>query len=113
MAEAGSLLTLDEDQALAPGLIDLHVHAPQFPQLGTCLYLPCEDWLMKYTSPLESMYSDAAFAQHVYDLLSREFVAKGRRPHGRRQPAGERGALGVSPFRGTGRRPSQVARRGR
>ncbi|MBL8772418.1 MAG: guanine deaminase [Phenylobacterium sp.] len=77
LAEAGSLLTLDEGQVLLPGLIDLHVHAPQFPQMGTCLDLPLEDWLMKYTFPLEARYSDIAFAQHVYDLLVRELLAQG------------------------------------
>jgi guanine deaminase len=73
----GKLLTLGSDQVLLPGLIDLHVHAPQFPQLGTCLDLPLEDWLMKYTFPLEARYSDISFAEYVYDLLVRELISHG------------------------------------
>ena len=39
---------------LLPGLVDLHVHAPQWPQLGTGLDLPLERWLFEYTFPLEA-----------------------------------------------------------
>lgn len=73
----GRLLTLGNDQVLLPGMIDLHVHAPQFPQLGKCLDLPLEDWLMKYTFPLESRYADVSFAEYVYNLLVRELIAHG------------------------------------
>ena len=39
----GTLLVLREGQYLLPGLVDLHVHAPQWPQLGLALELPLED----------------------------------------------------------------------
>ncbi|MCP4225849.1 MAG: guanine deaminase, partial [Actinomycetia bacterium] len=33
-ASAGEIVELTESQYLLPGLVDLHIHAPQWPQLG-------------------------------------------------------------------------------
>src|SRR5581483_8254363 len=68
-AAAGALVTLGSDQFLLPGLVDLHIHAPQWPQLGKALDLPLEDWLQTYTFPLESRYADTDFARTVYEAL--------------------------------------------
>ena len=57
---------------LLPGFIDLHVHAPQYPQLGQALDEPLEVWLDKYTFPLEARYADLDFARPRYDTLVRE-----------------------------------------
>ena len=63
----GRLLELTPTQYLLPGLIDTHVHAPQWPQAGTALDLPLEQWLFEYTFKLEARYSDLVFAREVYD----------------------------------------------
>lgn len=60
---------LDDDEVLIPGLIDTHVHAPQWPQLGTGLDLPLERWLFEYTFPLEARYADEAFARAVWNRM--------------------------------------------
>jgi guanine deaminase len=73
----GRLVELTEDQLLLPGLVDLHVHAPQFPQLGTALDLPLEDWLQTHTVPLESRYADLAFAEASYHRLVETLLANG------------------------------------
>ena len=52
-----------------PGLVDLHAHAPQWPQLGKALDVPLEVWLNKYTFPLEARYDDLEFASSVYRSL--------------------------------------------
>ena len=57
---AGLLVTLPEGFYLLPGFVDLHIHAPQYPQLGSALDVPLEVWLQKYTFPLEARYADAA-----------------------------------------------------
>lgn len=75
--DAGCLTELSGDQILLPGLVDLHVHAPQFPQLGTALDLPLEDWLQAHTFPLESRYADLAFAGEVYARLVETLLANG------------------------------------
>jgi guanine deaminase len=71
------LIALSRTQLLLPGLVDLHVHAPQFPQLGTALDLPLERWLLDYTFPLEARYADTAYAAQVYDRLVRTLLANG------------------------------------
>ena len=59
------LKELAKGQFLLPGFIDLHVHAPQWAQLGTALDIPLYDWLNTYTFPLEAKFSDEAFAEKV------------------------------------------------
>ncbi|MEJ6395964.1 guanine deaminase [Gymnodinialimonas sp. 2305UL16-5] len=62
---------------LIPGLVDLHIHAPQWPQLGKALDAPLEEWLLKYTFPLEAKFSDIGFATEVYDDLVATLLAHG------------------------------------
>lgn len=76
-AAAGELVTLPEGSYLLPGFVDLHVHAPQFPQLGNALDVPLEVWLQKYTFPLEARYEDHAFARRAYRLLVDDLIANG------------------------------------
>lgn len=74
---AGTLVTLREGQYLLPGLIDLHVHAPQWPQLGKALDQPLELWLRTFTFPLEARYADLSFAATVYESLVDGLLANG------------------------------------
>ncbi|GAP24590.1 guanine deaminase [Gluconobacter frateurii NBRC 101659] len=68
---------LPDDALLIPGLTDLHIHAPQWPQAGMALDRPLEDWLGTYTFPLEASYADPAFAEDVYDDLVRTLLENG------------------------------------
>ena len=68
-AAAAEVVRLGPAERLLPGLVDLHVHAPQWPQLGTGLDLPLERWLFEYTFPLEARYADAAFAAAVWERM--------------------------------------------
>jgi len=76
-AAAGTLETLGEGLYLLPGLIDLHVHAPQWPQLGLALDQPLEVWLQTFTFPLEARYADIDFAETVYESLVEGLLANG------------------------------------
>ncbi|PWU83267.1 putative guanine deaminase [Trypanosoma cruzi] len=78
--EAGNLVTLRPRQYLIPGLIDLHVHAPQWPQAGKALHLPLEEWLQENTFPLEAKYKDVKFAEEVYNSLVETLLANGTTP---------------------------------
>ena len=60
-----------------PGLVDLHVHAPQWPQLGTALHLPLEDWLQRHTFPLEARCADLDHADRIYRSLVSTLLAHG------------------------------------
>lgn len=64
-------------ERLLPGLVDLHIHAPQWPQLGTGLDLPLERWLFEYTFPLEARCADVAFAEEVWDHMVPTLLAHG------------------------------------
>jgi guanine deaminase len=74
---AGTLRELDPGQYLLPGMVDLHVHAPQWPQRGLALDHPLEVWLQQYTFPLEARYADLAFATAVYEELVEALLANG------------------------------------
>lgn len=71
------LVRLKEKQYLIPGLIDLHCHAPQWPQMGKGLDLPLYNWLENYTFPLEAKYQDLEFAKQVYDDLVQSTLSSG------------------------------------
>ena len=77
LAAAPDLIVLPEDRFVIPGLIDLHVHAPQYPQLGQALDVPLEVWLGKYTFPLEARYADLDFARERYEVLVADLLAAG------------------------------------
>jgi guanine deaminase len=77
LAAIDSLVTLPESQYLLPGLVDLHVHAPQWPQLGKALDVPLEEWLQVHTFPLEARYADTDFAREVYAGLVDALLAHG------------------------------------
>ena len=73
----GTLVTLEKGQYFLPGLVDLHVHAPQWPQLGLALDLPLEEWLQACTFPLEARYADTGYAREVYESLVDGLLANG------------------------------------
>lgn len=73
----GSLTDLRDGQYLLPGLVDLHNHAPQWPQLGKALDVTLAEWLEGYTFPLESRYQDLSFAAAVYESLVDAMLANG------------------------------------
>ncbi|AYU80577.1 guanine deaminase, putative [Leishmania donovani] len=77
-ASAGGHLTrLQKGQYLIPGLIDLHVHAPQWPQLGMALDKSLDTWLQQYSFPLEARYKDLEFAEKSYSSLVSALLANG------------------------------------
>jgi guanine deaminase len=68
---------VDVPGIVLPGFVDLHVHAPQYPQLGKALDVPLETWLQRYTFPLEARYADLDFATRSYDALVGDLLANG------------------------------------
>lgn len=74
---SGDLVTLPDGHYLLPGFVDCHVHAPQYPQLGSALDVPLEVWLQKYTFPLEARYRDTAFARRAYGMLVEDLLSTG------------------------------------
>ena len=54
---------------MVPGLIDTHIHAPQYPNIGIGYDKTLLDWLQQYTYPLETKFSDLNFAERVYNTV--------------------------------------------
>ena len=77
IATAATVVRLGGEQRLLPGMVDLHLHAPQWPQLGTGLDLPLERWLFECTFPLEARYADSAFAADVWSHMVPTLLANG------------------------------------
>ena len=57
------------DALIFPGMIDMHVHAPQYAFRGMCMDLELMDWLNRYTFPEEEKYDDLAYAKKAYALF--------------------------------------------
>ncbi len=73
----GRLHTVPGEATVLPGFVDLHIHAPQYPQAGLALDAPLDVWLQRYTFPLEARYADLAFARAVYTRLVADLLANG------------------------------------
>lgn len=65
------------DRLIIPGFVDLHFHAPQFPNLGLGLDKELLPWLEDYTFPEEAKYSDLDYAESVYTRVAREIWRQG------------------------------------
>ena len=53
-------------QLIVPGLVDLHMHAPQYTYRGLHMDLELLEWLNSYTFPAESKYKDPEYARVTY-----------------------------------------------
>lgn len=65
------------DQLLIPAMNDLHVHAPQYRNMGLAMDLQLLPWLEKYTFPEERKFEDIAYAKHIYSHFVHELWMQG------------------------------------
>ncbi len=61
---------------IAPGLVDTHVHLPQFDTIGAH-GLPLLDWLSGVTFPAEAKWADAAYAAAMTRRVAEQLAAHG------------------------------------
>lgn len=59
-----------KDRLIIPGLIDTHIHAPQFAYRGMGMDLELLDWLENQAFPEESKYSDEDYAKKAYSVFA-------------------------------------------
>ena len=71
------VVNLDNREFVMPGLIDSHIHAPQFPNAGLGLDKPLLEWLETYTYPTETRFEDAGFAGRVYEAAVEATLSHG------------------------------------
>ncbi|KAF6028272.1 hypothetical protein EB796_013420 [Bugula neritina] len=61
---------------IIPGLIDTHIHAPQYVNMGIGYDLTLLGWLDKYTFPTEAKFHDLDFASKVYSQVVKRTTTK-------------------------------------
>jgi len=57
------------EKIIIPGMIDLHLHAPQYSYCGTQMDLELLDWLNNVTFPQEAKYKDLDYAKKAYEIF--------------------------------------------
>ena len=57
------------DCLIVPGMIDLHIHAPQYAFRGMCMDLELMDWLNRYTFLEEAKYMELEYAERAYAIF--------------------------------------------
>lgn len=65
------------DKIIIPGFVDLHLHAPQFPNRGLGLDKELIPWLNTYTFPEEGKYSELDYSGKVFRKVIRELWRSG------------------------------------
>ena len=58
------------DALIFPGMVDLHIHAPQYAFRGMCMDLELMDWLNRYTFPEEEKYESLEYAEKAYGMFT-------------------------------------------
>ena len=57
---------------IIPGLVDLHLHAPQYAFRGMHMDLELLDWLNTVTFPEEARYQDPSYAKKAYSIFAED-----------------------------------------
>ena len=69
--EYHSLPLIDHgEQLIIPGMVDMHIHAPQFAFRGMSMDLELMDWLNQYTFVEEEKYEDLEYAKKAYSMFA-------------------------------------------
>ncbi|XP_076020866.1 guanine deaminase [Genypterus blacodes] len=68
---------LAQHEFFMPGMVDTHIHAPQYMYAGTALDLPLLQWLNTYTFPVEAHFKDLELAKRVYTQVVKRTLRNG------------------------------------
>lgn len=60
------------DSLIVPGLVDLHIHAPQYAYRGMGMDLELMDWLQQQAFPEEAKYVDMEYAKKAYSIFAEQ-----------------------------------------
>ena len=72
-AEFSHLPVLDYGQSLiVPGMVDLHIHAPQYTFRGTGMDLELMDWLQQQAFPEEARFESREYAENAYQIFAEQ-----------------------------------------
>ena len=59
-----------KDKLIIPGMVDLHIHAPQYAFRGMGMDYELIEWLNTQTFPEEAKYNDADYAKKAYTIFA-------------------------------------------
>ena len=59
-----------KDKLIIPGMVDLHIHAPQYAFRGMGMDYELIEWLNTQTFPEEAKYKDADYAKKAYTIFA-------------------------------------------
>ena len=65
------------NRLLIPAMNDMHVHAPQYANMGVAMDMELIPWLNTYTFPEEERFADEEYAQVVYHAFVMELCRQG------------------------------------
>lgn len=65
------------NQLIVPGMVDLHVHAPQYTFRGIGMDHELLSWLNTYTFPEEGKYGDIEYAKKAYGVFAEDLAQSG------------------------------------
>ncbi|MHC1684309.1 MAG: guanine deaminase [Clostridiaceae bacterium] len=65
------------NKLIIPGMNDLHLHAPQYKNIGIGMDKELIPWLNSYTFPEESRFKDLTYAKTVYKKVIKELWRQG------------------------------------
>ncbi|XP_069481910.1 guanine deaminase-like isoform X2 [Ambystoma mexicanum] len=68
---------LNNNEFLMPGMVDTHIHAPQYSFAGSALDKQLLGWLMDYKFPMEMKFNNEEFARNVYTKVVRRTLRNG------------------------------------
>ncbi|KAK5680076.1 hypothetical protein LTS10_008026 [Elasticomyces elasticus] len=71
------IIKLTRSQFLFPGMIDTHLHAPQWPNLALGMEGTLQEWCEGWTDPVEASYSDSDKARRVYADVTKTTLSVG------------------------------------
>ncbi|XP_063769953.1 guanine deaminase isoform X2 [Pseudophryne corroboree] len=60
-----------------PGMVDTHIHAPQYSFIGSGMERPLLEWLKYTTFPIEDTYSDLEVARTLYSTVVKRTLRNG------------------------------------
>lgn len=60
------------DRMIIPGLVDLHIHAPQYGFRGLGMDMELLEWLNTNTFPEEAKYKDLEYARKAYEIFTEQ-----------------------------------------
>lgn len=75
--DESNIQELGKNEFFMPGMIDTHIHAPQYTFIGTGMERPLLEWLAHTTFPTEDTFSDVEYARNNYNTVVKRTLRNG------------------------------------